>query len=103
MINKKGAVGFNSKLLLKLLIVAFSSFFWIYFLISSKLTVYAFRVFDLATILNSIFSLNFLLFAIFFPITSIIILSIIYNSIKEESLIVVGIGLFLSLIFAIIF
>ena len=51
----------------------------------------------------TIFSLNFLLFAIFFPITSIIILSIIYNSIKEESLIVVGIGLFLSLIFAIIF
>lgn len=103
MINKKGAVGFNSKLLLKILIVAMSSFFWIYFLISSKLTVYAFRVFDLATILNSIFSLNFLLFAIFFPITSIIILAIIYNSIKEESLIVVGIGLFLSLIFAIIF
>lgn len=103
MINKKGAIAFNSKPIIKLLIITFSSFFWIYFLISSKLTAYAFRVFDLATILNSIFSLNFLLFVIFFPLTSIIILSVIYNSTKEESLIVVGIGLFLSFIFAIIF
>jgi hypothetical protein len=103
MINKKGAMEFNSKHLIKLLIVTFSSFFWIYFLISSKLTAYAFRVFDIATILNSIFSLNFLFFVIFFPITSIIILSIIYNSVKKESLIIVGVGLFLSFIFSVIF
>lgn len=101
--GESGKFDFSTKQIIKILLVVFASFFWIYFLVSSKLTLYAIRVFDIATILNSIFSLNFLLSAIFFPITSVIVLSIIFNSNKEESLIVIGVGFCLSLILSIIF
>ena len=101
--SQSGKFNFNTKQIIKILFIIFSSFFWIYFLISSKLTLYAIRVFDIGTILNSVFSVNFLLAIVFLPITSIIILSIIFNSTKEDSLIITGTGLFLSVVLSIIF
>lgn len=103
MANQKGNFELNTKQIMKVLFIAFSSFFWIYFLVSSKITLYAFRVFDLVTIFNSIFSINFVLFLIFFPISSILILAIIFNSTKEGRLVTVISGLTLSFIVSIIF
>jgi len=93
---------FNKQNITKILLLIFSSFFWIYFLVSSKMTLRALIIFDLNSIINSISSLNFILFLIFLPITSVIVLSIIFNSNKKESLIIIGSGLlFVTLLSAV--
>lgn len=87
----------NIKAIIKVILIVISSFFWIFFLASSKLSLNSIVIFDLISIFNSI-GTNFLLFLIFLPLTSIIILSVIFNSSKEESLILVPAGLLFSVI-----
>jgi len=76
---------FSSKNLIKILLVILSLFFWIYFLISSKLTLEKIIAFDLIYIFNSVFTWNFLLFLLFFPLPSIIFLAIGINNKTKES------------------
>lgn len=89
---------FRSKNIIKLALIIFSTLFWIFFLLSSKLTMETIIVFDIISIFNSIFTWNFLLFLLFFPIPSIIILAIGINSEISESLKLIAISLFLVLI-----
>ncbi len=93
---------FKTKNIIKISLIVFSTLFWIYFLISSKLTMDTLIVFDLISVFNSIFTLNFLLFLIFFPLTSIIIISMAINSEIMESIKLLVISLFLVLIISLI-
>lgn len=94
---------FNKQNIIKILFIVFSSFFWIYFLISSRLNLVSIIIFDFYSIIKAMSSLNFLLFLIFFPITSVIILSVIFNSTKKESLIIIGAGLLFTIAVSAIF
>ncbi len=84
----------RSKNIIKLLLIIFSSVFWIYFLISSKLTIDTLIIFDLISVFNSVLTFNFLFFLLFFPITSIIILSIGINTEIAESIKLILISMF---------
>jgi len=91
---------FSGKSIVKYLLMAISCFFWIYFLISSKLTMHSIIVFDLFSLFNAMNTINFILFLIFLPLTSIIVLSVILNSKKKDSITYVTIGLALPIIIA---
>ncbi len=86
----------NRNNILKSAFVAISAFIWIYFLVYSGLTMHSIVVFDLSSIFNSISTTHFVLFLIFFPLTSVIILSVIFNSSKTESLFIVILSLALT-------
>ncbi|MFA5746372.1 MAG: hypothetical protein WCX82_03355 [archaeon] len=93
----------NKKNIIKSILIISSAFFWIYFLVSSKLTMQTVIIFDVVSMLNSMVTINFLLFIIFFPLTSVIILSVIFNSSKQKSLMIIIFSLLLVIIISAIF
>lgn len=78
----------KTKNIVKIALVIFPTLFWIYFLVSSKLTFETLIIFDIVSIFNSLMTLNFLLFLVFFPLTSVVVLSIGFNTPIKESLLI---------------
>lgn len=94
---------FRSKNIIKIALITITTLFWIYFLVASKLTMEVIIIFDMISVFNSIFTWNFLLFLLFFPLPSIIVLSIGINNEFSESLKLLVISLFLVLVASVLF
>ncbi len=94
---------FRTKNIIKVILIIFSTIFWIYFLMASRLTIDTLIIFDIASIFNSVFSWNFLLFLLFFPLPSVIMLCVGLNSDNKEILVTILISMLFVILFSAVF
>jgi len=88
--------------ILKIFLILISILLWMYFYVSSKVSLKLLIVFDLPSIINTFFTTNFVLFLLFFPITTCIIIALSKGKNKLLDQLQVSVGIIFGFVFGII-
>jgi hypothetical protein len=93
----------NKEIIVKSLIIAISIIFWIYFYVASKVNIFSVIVVDVNSIIYTFFSVNFLLFALLFPLTTVLMVIFLLKDRTESSISQMVLGTVLATIISVIF
>ena len=91
---------FSKYSFLKIFLITFSILIWSYFLIASNASLKLLVIFDLPSIANTLFTFNFLLFLLLFPLTSSICIAMSTGRERNVDLLEISIGIFIGFILA---
>jgi len=92
----------NKQNLFKLFLITLALNIWVYFFVASKASLDLIIVFDLQSIINTYFTTNFLLFLLFFPLTTIIVISMSFSEDKKINLLNILFGMLIAIAFSMI-
>ena len=92
----------NKENIFKLFLITLSLIIWVYFFVASKASLDLIIVFDLQSIINTYFTTNFLLFLLFFPLTTIIVISMSFSEDKKINLLNILFGMLIAIAFSMI-
>lgn len=92
----------NKQNLFKLFLITLSIIIWVYFFVASKASLDLIIVFDLQSIINTYFTTNFLLFLLFFPLTTIIVISMSFSEDKKINVLNILFGMLIAIAFSMV-
>jgi len=85
--------------ILKMVLILISILIWVYFYTASKVSLNILIIFDLPSIINTFFTLNFGLFLLLFPITSCIVIALSKGDDLLLDVLQVSVGIILGILF----
>jgi len=88
----------NKRSLLKVILLFVSILIWVYFYTASKVSLNILIIFDLPSIINTFFTLNFALFLLLFPLTSCIAIALSKGEDLLLDILQVSIGIILGVL-----
>lgn len=88
--------------LFKLFLITLSVIIWVYFFVASKVSLDLIIVFDIQSIINTFFTVNFLCFLLFFPLTTIIVIAMSFNDNKKINVLNILFGMLIAIILSMI-
>jgi hypothetical protein len=94
---------FTKKGLLKIVLLALSILIWVYFYVASSVSLDILIIFDIYSIANTVFTTDFLLFLLIFPITSAIAIALSTKQDKLVDVLQVSLGIIFGFLLSIIF